>query len=247
MYCGDEFDRPVAEEVNVTLFEAEYETTYIPLGTGIAARSIKAAALRPNDQLSIEEINPGLIDWGAAKNGDRVIKLLRLCAHMEYGVPESDVPRPEAEPDSNQEENWNGSDDRETRRRVLREIAARRGQAIFRKNLIARFGGRCAITGCEVSEALEAAHVSPYRTERDNRTSNGILLRSDIHTLFDLDLIGIEPGNRTVALHPDLLGSEYGALQGRSGGPGTDRVSHASLKERWRAFDIRSRKRSADR
>ena len=56
---------------------------------------------------------------------------------------------------------------------------------------------------------LEAAHISPYRGEDDNHVENGLLLRSDIHTLFDLDLLGIDPERLRVVLHQDLV-EEYG-------------------------------------
>jgi hypothetical protein len=59
---------------------------------------------------------------------------------------------------------------------------------------------------------LEAAHIRPYRGPRDNHPANGLLLRSDLHTLFDLDRIGIDPDELTVVLHPTLLGSEYSAF-----------------------------------
>ena len=48
-------------------------------------------------------------------------------------------------------------------------------------------------------------------TDSSNRTDNGLLLRTDIHTLFDLDLIGIEPERLQLKLHP-ALAREYGNL-----------------------------------
>jgi hypothetical protein len=50
----------------------------------------------------------------------------------------------------------------DARRHVMRAINERRGQAGFRHNLIAAYGGRCAVTGCAVLDVLEAAHVHPY-------------------------------------------------------------------------------------
>lgn len=94
-----------------------------------------------------------------------------------------------------------GSNDGETyipqdgdwREVVERQIRERRGQQHFRDILRERYGDRCLVTGCEVLAVLEAAHIKPYQGEADNHPENGLLLRSDIHTLFDLDLIGIEP------------------------------------------------------
>jgi hypothetical protein len=98
------------------------------------------------------------------------------------------------------------------RRKVVeRQIRERRGQQQFRNALRKRYGDRCLVSGCEVLAVLEAAHISPYRGEDDNDPSNGLLLRSDVHTLFDLDLLGIEPEGLRVELHPDMI-KEYGCF-----------------------------------
>ena len=50
------------------------------------------------------------------------------------------------------------------------------------------YEGKCAVTGCDVPDVLQAAHIFPYMGPETNHPSNG-LLRADIHTLFDLGLI----------------------------------------------------------
>jgi HNH endonuclease len=96
---------------------------------------------------------------------------------------------------------------------VERQIRERRGQRQFRDALRRRYGDRCLITACEILAVLEAAHISPYRGEDDNHPENGLLLRTDIHTLFDLDLLGIEPERLMVEVHPGIA-PEYGHLAG---------------------------------
>jgi HNH endonuclease len=95
------------------------------------------------------------------------------------------------------------------RERLFRQIRARRGQRAFREKLRARYGDRCAISGCNILDVLEAAHIRPYRGDLDNHVENGLLLRADLHTLFDLDLIGIEPFTLTVHLNPEVSLGEY--------------------------------------
>ncbi len=51
---------------------------------------------------------------------------------------------------------------------------------------------------------MGAAHIKAYRGEQDNHPDNGLLLRSDIHTLFDVDLHGIEPEHLQVENHPGI-------------------------------------------
>lgn len=100
------------------------------------------------------------------------------------------------------------------RKRVLASIVRRRGQPAFRAALIKAYAGRCAVTGCDVLDALEAAHIFPYLDGETNAVSNGLLLRADIHTLFDLRLIAVDPDARTVLIAPGLRASTYGSLQG---------------------------------
>ncbi|WP_213435166.1 MULTISPECIES: HNH endonuclease [Lysobacteraceae] len=102
----------------------------------------------------------------------------------------------------------------DARKRVLAGIVRRQGQPAFRKALIDAYGGSCAITGCALIAILEAAHVHPYRGEHTNVVSNGLLLRTDIHTLFDLRLIAIDPETLTVLVSPELDGTDYARLRG---------------------------------
>ncbi|HEX6784992.1 MAG TPA: HNH endonuclease signature motif containing protein, partial [Sphingomicrobium sp.] len=71
---------------------------------------------------------------------------------------------------------------------------------------------RCAITGCAVVDVLEAAHVTPYLGSLTNHVSNGLLLRTDLHTLFDCGLLVIEPKTRTVVIAEALKTSSYAKL-----------------------------------
>jgi predicted restriction endonuclease len=103
----------------------------------------------------------------------------------------------------------------DARRKTLAAIVRRQGQPAFRKALLAAYGCRCVVTKCDLEEALEAAHISPYLGEHTNVVSNGLLLRADIHTLFDLGLISIDPETRTVLMTPALRSSEYGAWEGK--------------------------------
>jgi len=97
------------------------------------------------------------------------------------------------------------------RKRVLREITARQGQAAFRSGLLTAYQGRCAISGCQVSQVLEAAHITPYRGPETNCVTNGLLLRSDLHTLWDQGLIFIDDQMR-LNITESLSGSEYAVL-----------------------------------
>ena len=68
-------------------------------------------------------------------------------------------------------------DVKDARRWVLASIARRQGQPEFRKQLLALYGGRCAVTGSRVEAVLEAAHIIGYKGPETNRPQNGLLLR----------------------------------------------------------------------
>lgn len=100
------------------------------------------------------------------------------------------------------------------RERVAREIAIRRGQAAFRRQLLNAYGC-CAMSGSTVVETLEAAHILPYQGPGTNHSSNGLLLRADLHTLFDLGLLAVVPQTLTILVATQLNGTEYEALRGQ--------------------------------
>jgi hypothetical protein len=95
-----------------------------------------------------------------------------------------------------------------------RAIKIRRGQAKFREDLLAAYRRTCAVTGCRIVDLLEAAHIRPHAEEPNYSVTNGLLLRGDIHTLFDLGLLTVDT-RRRVRLAPALLSSEYKIYDGK--------------------------------
>lgn len=61
----------------------------------------------------------------------------------------------------------------------------RLGQGAFRVMVTEAYHRRCAISGEKTLPVLEAAHIQPYSQQGPHNPSNGLLLRQDIHTLFD--------------------------------------------------------------
>lgn len=92
--------------------------------------------------------------------------------------------------------------------RRMGTIRVRRGQAKFRTDLIGAYGGQCAVTGTRVEELLEAAHIVPHAQGTNYRVSNGLLLRADIHTLYDLHLLSVDDRYR-VHLSKRLILTDY--------------------------------------
>jgi putative restriction endonuclease len=99
-----------------------------------------------------------------------------------------------------------------------RLVIPRLGQAAFKAVIARNYGYHCAVTGDKVRPVLEAAHILPVASGGIHRPDNGLLLRSDIHTLFDRGYIGVGPGMR-LAVSPRLR-EEFGngdALYAKAG------------------------------
>ena len=104
--------------------------------------------------------------------------------------------------------------DHDSRDRIETSIVRRQGQGRFRSGLLAAYQGACAITGCPVEEVLDAAHILPYKGSHTDVLTNGLLIKTDLHTLFDRGLIAIDPETRTVIVARSLHGTEFAVLNG---------------------------------
>lgn len=103
----------------------------------------------------------------------------------------------------------------DARLRTRASIVVRRGQSSFRDILLEAYSSRCAVTGCDARYVLEASHIIPYQGPETNHPSNGLLLRADVHLLFDLGMLVVDTATMKVLLHPNLSATEYGILEGR--------------------------------
>ena len=99
-----------------------------------------------------------------------------------------------------------------------RLVRPRLGQGGFRVVVMDEYERRCSMTGERTLPVLEAAHIQPYSEEGPHDVSNGILLRSDLHTLFDKGYMTIT-NELNVEVSPRIReefsnGREYYALHG---------------------------------
>ena len=123
--------------------------------------------------------------------------------------------------------------------RQIAAIRVRRGQRAFRENLLSAWNRRCVVTESRIVELLEAAHIVPHAEDTDYRTSNGLLLRADIHTLYDLHLLSINQFMR-VHLAESVRNTEYRQYDGkkveRRPERGADAPSIEALQQRHQRF-----------
>ena len=94
-------------------------------------------------------------------------------------------------------------------RKRVQLTRAERQQARFREELRS-FGERCAVTGEEMPEALEAAHLLSVERGGPDVPQNGIFLRADLHRLLDANFFTIDPTGKLHIVKP--LASAYEQL-----------------------------------
>ena len=73
----------------------------------------------------------------------------------------------------------------------LQLLRPRLGQGTFRAAVLGAYEGTCAVSKDHTWPALEAAHIKPYGDGGEHDTTNGLLLRADIHRLYDRHLVTV--------------------------------------------------------
>ena len=99
---------------------------------------------------------------------------------------------------------------------AIQEFAkrVRKGQPKFRKNLLVAYDGMCAVSGTGPEEVLEAVHILSHAGYGINKIENGILMRSDLHSLFDAALLKISPETMEIEINDSLSGTDYWQYHG---------------------------------
>lgn len=133
-------------------------------------------------------------------------------AHHEFNDPLTFVVEDQAEPNND----YQPIQDEDKRQAYARRV--RKGQSRFRKALHTLYGSRCAFTGTDEETVLEACHIISHAKTGDNSLENGLLLRSDIHVLFDEHMITLANDGLRILVHKDVTAPEYSRLKGTSPG-----------------------------
>jgi putative restriction endonuclease len=116
---------------------------------------LRRACTTDNGQLAMRPLDPDRLDEETAGSARRVIRQLlgtgsAYLAASDALLSELESGRFSYEPPTH-----------DSRELVMQQIRLRRGQKAFRQALRDRYGDRCMVTGCELVDILEAAHISP--------------------------------------------------------------------------------------
>lgn len=103
----------------------------------------------------------------------------------------------------------------DARRRIDAQIVARQGGRAFREKALQGYSGRCAISKWSVGAVLEAAHIVPHLGRHTDQADNCILLRSDLHVLFDRHLLQVDPDTLRIRVDKSLTNTPYDDYAGQ--------------------------------
>ncbi|MEW2912291.1 HNH endonuclease signature motif containing protein [Leisingera sp. JC11] len=211
-------------------------------GWGLTARAIAGEQKDTGEHLAVPLTNVELLprkfgfrDLGEGETGSRLLDYARSRRHYQvYLIEDADYDdfirvveeRSARIPEEEQQKYTNGRNAAirrhaedllavsEERRLGLRKL--RPHQQRFREAQMERHRGRCVISRSTAPEALEAAHVVPHNGDPVfEAPDNGLLLRSDLHKLFDAYLWSIHPGSGKVRISDDLKDTGYAKLSGK--------------------------------
>jgi hypothetical protein len=186
--CKQPFEVPTSQVERVTWYRARYDANWTDLAGAIQGKRLRELCDSPGSQLSLRRLR-----WSA---------LLRELDQTE---------------DPQQHEHWESEKAGflPGGHQYIR-VRARLGQREFRKHLLSQCGRVCAITGPAPDSVLEAAHLYSFAGLGVHHEHGGLMLRRDIHRLFDRGDICINPGGLTIDLRPSLSAyAVYEELQGK--------------------------------
>ncbi|MFI1498213.1 HNH endonuclease [Streptomyces platensis] len=186
--CKHEFDEPVRETVQVQKYRGTYEAGWVDLEGALSGKELRELCEHPNAQNSFRRLKWDELQAKLDERGVRTpLRIVKTTMEAIAG----------------------GHRQTTTRARV--------GQANFRKQLLDAYGENCAFTGPTPAAVLEAAHLYSYAASGEHHGDGGLLLRRDVHRLFDLGLMAVDP--QTLRIDVDDSVSDHPYYQSLHGQP----------------------------
>lgn len=186
MKCHHEFDVALSETVEVVNYVARFDAAWTWLEGVLSGPELRAVTVNPKEFNAMRRL-----DWAALQHAllDRGVSraVQRVGARADLNYPSGvdltlDMPQGFT--------------------RAL--VRVRRGQSQFRERTLARQGSLCAFTGGAPARVLEAGHLYSYARLGEHHEHGGLMLRRDIHRLFDDGLLAVEPDRLRVDVSPEL-------------------------------------------
>jgi ribosomal protein L37AE/L43A len=216
--CGAEFEdhEAVVQIESVTTFRAYYASTWIEAARPIDYRRLADLQVSTSTFNAIRPLNVDLLPDFLDELSGREVNIVKDYSPDDIGLILGG--------------------------HVESVVRRRRGQRAFRFEMIRRYGERCAFSGVQPPQVLEAAHLYSFAKRPEHRSDGGLLLRRDYHALFDAKLVAVNPVTLKVETAPMLSQfPSYRSLNGSSlhiqgdSGPSLDLLA-AHFEEAKRVF-----------
>ena len=196
MRCTHEFASPTPDVVEVDLYRARYDAAWTSLDGVLDGPEVRALGVHATD---INAMRP--LDWPAFrqtlvdKRAGRAVD--RIAARVDLAWPSQiqlELPQGFA--------------------RAL--VRVRRGQREFRQQVLAAQGNVCAFTGSAPERVLEAGHLYSYAQLGTHFEHGGLMLRRDVHRLFDDGALAVDPSHLRIDVGEELSNfPQYAQLHDR--------------------------------
>lgn len=183
--CQELFDDPLRVHKQVVTYRSHHGAGWVDLQGRLSGKQLHALCTNRNPQLSLRELRwqDFLHELGDGLPQAQWQPLERTAARIAGGHQE-------------------------------RTVRARIGQSPFRQRLLGQGDDLgCAFTGPAPAAVLEAAHLYSYAAEGEHYQDGGLLMRRDVHALFDKGLLAVDPSTWTIAVSPQIRDYDaYGPL-----------------------------------
>ena len=215
--CGHEFDadeREVRAEP-VMQFAARYAPRWVDLAGSLSGAQLKSLCVRPSSQHSFQLLRWQEFAKAVEDANGPVLRLLGSAARPLGADPLGGHTR--------------------------KMVQVRIGEPGFRSAMLEKYGASCAFTGPCPPRALEAAQLYSFAAVGKDADSGGLLIRRDLHSLFESGLLTVDPANSRIYLDPFL--SSYPEYERLNGQPLAVELSGEQLRwfgDYWRQLRLSS-------
>lgn len=203
--CQNNFEVPASKRVEVTEYTSHHGNAWVDLSGLVPGGVLRSVCASPKSQLSLRPL-----DWEkfkaavAAAGGPELLTVVEAASKMAVGG------------------------------HTTANVRVRLGQSAFRKSLLDSMGPICIFTGECPPAVLEAAHLYSFAKVGEHHEHGGFLMRRDLHRLFDLGLLAVQPKTLTVDVSNTLAG--FPPYSGLAGQPLRFKVKEAQIqwiREHW--------------
>jgi hypothetical protein len=187
--CKGHFDIPDTLTATVVEYRSRHDAAWTSLENLLSGRDLRQLCESPKSQLSMRSLR-----WDAFQEAVSTKGAERAVERVIQRAPDFVFPQGH----------------------ILEMVRVRRGQRQFREHLLDAQGETCAFTGKAPVRVLEAGHLYSYAELGVHHEHGGLLLRRDIHRLFDDGWLAVDPGTLKVDVSETLASfPQYASLHDR--------------------------------